>query len=253
MAWLLGMSREEKAQYVIQLYKENKSIREIAKLMHMSFRDIGAITKRLKSEAERENGYATDEEVDTEPKSKQSQAFKLFSEGNDPVDAVIALDLPADQVRSIYQQFWELNNMYKLAEAYDQIKDYLPYFLRLHKILNDRGMEEQEIINVLELANDHQLKHLQWKVEYLRNDIEMLEAQKTKSTNYLLNLNRRLDEFQGTLSRYESSLPQAYMNQGLIRYDNTNNLYPIPYSEPGSSSYSIRLNYTPMTDEWLWQ
>jgi chromosome segregation ATPase len=143
--------------------------------------------------------------------------------------------------------------MYKLAEAYDQIKDYLLYFLRLHKILNDRGMEEQEIINVLELANDHQLQHLQWKVEYLRNDIEMLEAQKTKSTNYLLNLNRRLDEFQGTLSRYESSLPQAYMNQGLIRYDNTNNLYPIPYSEPGSSSYSIRLNYTPMTDEWLWQ
>jgi hypothetical protein len=48
LAWLLGMSREERAQYVIQLYKENKSIREIAKLMHMSFRDIGAITKKLK-------------------------------------------------------------------------------------------------------------------------------------------------------------------------------------------------------------
>jgi hypothetical protein len=143
--------------------------------------------------------------------------------------------------------------MYELAEVYEEIRPYLPSFLRLHKILNDRGMGEQEIINVLELANNHQLEHLQWKVEYLRNDIDMLEIQKTKSANHLLNLNRRFDEFQGTLSRYESSLPQAYMNQGLIRYDNTNNLYPIPYSEPGSSSYSIRLNYTPMTDEWLWQ
>ena len=46
------MSREEKAQYVIQLYKENKSIREIAKLMHMSFRDIGAIINKVKLEAE---------------------------------------------------------------------------------------------------------------------------------------------------------------------------------------------------------
>ncbi|MGB8937433.1 MAG: hypothetical protein WCC17_20265 [Candidatus Nitrosopolaris sp.] len=41
------MSRKEKEEYVIRLYKENKSIRDIAKLMHMSFRDIGTIIKRL--------------------------------------------------------------------------------------------------------------------------------------------------------------------------------------------------------------
>ncbi|MGC1933357.1 MAG: hypothetical protein WA667_30655 [Candidatus Nitrosopolaris sp.] len=35
------MNRAEKEEYVIRLYKENRSTREIAKLMHMSFRDIG--------------------------------------------------------------------------------------------------------------------------------------------------------------------------------------------------------------------
>ena len=40
------MNRVEKEQYVIRLYKENKSTREIAKLMHMSFRDIGAVIKK---------------------------------------------------------------------------------------------------------------------------------------------------------------------------------------------------------------
>jgi len=89
------MSREEKAQYVIQLYKENKSIRDIAKLMHMSFRDIGAIINKVKLQAERERGFTNNEEVDTEPKSKQSQAFKLFTEGKTPLDVAIALDLPA--------------------------------------------------------------------------------------------------------------------------------------------------------------
>jgi transposase len=39
------MNREEREEYVIRLYKENRSIREIAKLVHMSFRDIGAITQ----------------------------------------------------------------------------------------------------------------------------------------------------------------------------------------------------------------
>ena len=114
-------------------------------------------------------------------------------------------------------------------------------------------MGEQEIINVLKLANNHQLEHLQSKVEYLRNDIEMLEVQKAKCSNHILILNRRIDEFQGTLSMYGSSLPQkrgemAYMSQGSIRYDNTNNLYPVPYSEP--DSYSIQLSYTPMDDYW---
>jgi hypothetical protein len=42
-------------QYVIRLYKENKSIREIAKLMHMSFRDIGAIIKSRKQNEKEAN------------------------------------------------------------------------------------------------------------------------------------------------------------------------------------------------------
>lgn len=52
----------------------------------MSFRDIGIIIKKVKAEAERERGH-TDEEVigNNEPKSKESQAFKLFSEGMTPV------------------------------------------------------------------------------------------------------------------------------------------------------------------------
>jgi len=45
------MNRQEKEQYVIRLYKDNKSTREIAKLMHMSFRDIGSIIKKAKLEA----------------------------------------------------------------------------------------------------------------------------------------------------------------------------------------------------------
>ena len=102
----------------------------------------------------------------------------MFSEGNDPVDVVIALDIPADEVRAIYLDYWGLNDMHKLVEVYEEIRPYLSSVLRLHKILNDLGMREQEIINVLNLANRHQLEHLQSKAEYLRNDMDMLENQK---------------------------------------------------------------------------
>ncbi|MGC2682179.1 MAG: hypothetical protein WA323_09950, partial [Candidatus Nitrosopolaris sp.] len=113
----------------------------------------------------------------------------MFSEGKTTVDVVIALDLPADQVRAIYRQYWDLKHMYELGQIYDEAGYDLPRLLRLHKIVKDLGMEECDIKNVLELAKNNQLEYLQWKVEYLRNDIEMLEVQKTKSTNDILKLN----------------------------------------------------------------
>jgi transposase len=64
------MTREEREEYVIQLYKENNSIREIAKL---SFRDIGAIINSERGQL--------DEDDDIKSKSKITQAIKLFSEG----------------------------------------------------------------------------------------------------------------------------------------------------------------------------
>ncbi len=46
------MNREEKRQLVCKLYKEGKTMREISKEAHMSFSDIGPITKKLNEELE---------------------------------------------------------------------------------------------------------------------------------------------------------------------------------------------------------
>jgi hypothetical protein len=92
------MNREEREEHVILLYKEGRTFKNIAKEMHMSFRDIGAIINKAKLQAERERGYAAE---DIQPKSPESQAFKLFSEGKSTVEVAIALDLPGDRVRAI--------------------------------------------------------------------------------------------------------------------------------------------------------
>jgi hypothetical protein len=101
MSWLLDMTREEREQSVIRLYNEGRTFKDIAKEMHMSFRDIGAVIKKARLEAERERGYTTVEE----PKSPESKAFKLFSEGKSPIEVAIALDEPADRVRYMYREY----------------------------------------------------------------------------------------------------------------------------------------------------
>jgi hypothetical protein len=44
------MNREEKEEYVIRLYKAGRTVRQIAGLVYMSFRDIGVIINKVKAE-----------------------------------------------------------------------------------------------------------------------------------------------------------------------------------------------------------
>ena len=80
---------------MIQLYEEDKNYKEIAKLTHKSIRDISDIIKRRQENIERENGQLeeTNGDYDIKSKSKNTQAIKMFSDGNSPTDVVIELDL----------------------------------------------------------------------------------------------------------------------------------------------------------------
>ncbi|MFZ0896853.1 MAG: hypothetical protein WAZ77_20325 [Candidatus Nitrosopolaris sp.] len=52
--------------------------------------------------------------------------------------------------------------------------------------MEEQGMGEHEINNVLNLANNNELSYLQDKVEYLRNEINNLKLKKAEFTNHVL-------------------------------------------------------------------
>jgi hypothetical protein len=144
----------------------------------MSFSQIGAITKAFKEEMERESGQSemrNDDDYDIKSKSKTTQVIKLFSEGKNLVEVVIALDLPADEVRVIYREFLELTNMRKLVEIYDEIEDYLPPFLELFKIFHSRGLGRNEVLEILRITVTGELPYLLERVDYLRSQVNWLE------------------------------------------------------------------------------
>jgi len=218
------MNRVEKEEYVIRLYKEGRSVREIAEVMHMSFRDI-AIIKKAKFKTDGE-GSQLEEDDDIKSKSKTTQALKLFSEFKRPVEVAIALDLPVDQVQAIYQEFWEIEDMYRLAQIYEEAKYDLHDLLALHKIVKDHGIEKQDIINVFDFVKHNQLRTLQWKAVYLRYQINKLETEKTEAMNHLFKLKRMIPELEETLAQKRKEM--AHMNQE-SKYNNTGNSHPVSH------------------------
>ena len=84
-------------------------------------------------------------------------------------------------------------------------------------------------------------------MEYLRNDVDMLEVQKVKSTDDILKLNRIIDEFQSSLPQKRGEM--AYMNEVSGRLDRTiNDNTDYPY--PTANWYSVDVSYTPMNEYW---
>jgi hypothetical protein len=169
----------------------------------------------------------------------------LLSELKSPVEVAIALDLPANQVRAIYQEYLELEGMHGVAQIYEEAKYDLDDLLRLHRIVKLLGLEKHYIITAFELIKHNQLQTLQWRAGYLRSEINALEWEKRNSMYHLSNLERMINQYEETLRKKRGEM--AYLNrecrklrQRFIDY-NTHNLQPIAYSEPDTDSHSTQI------------
>ena len=181
------LDKKEKEQLVIKLYQEDKPIREIAQQAHLSFGTIGKIIRRINGE---ENNEVISSDVNN--KSKATQALNLFLHGKRPVEVAIELDLSASEVQNMLEEFWALNDLHELAFVYNEIKTFLPLFLKLFHCLKERRMlDEKHISNILRYVGTD-LPQLTDRVQSLTNDVINLEGQKRNLMNKLILWNAQL-------------------------------------------------------------
>jgi uncharacterized coiled-coil DUF342 family protein len=178
------MNRVEKHQLVCQLYKEGKTMREIAREVHMSFGDIGSIIKKLNEELEPKN-----QEI-----SRESQALKLFNEDKDPVDVAITLDLPASKAEGIYKQFLKLRGLTRMVNLYEEIKADIPLLARLYDTVKAYDLTKDDINNIVRYAPEH--LYLKDDIKEMKEQLDSLLNQKSKATTSLLSIKKKHTEFE---------------------------------------------------------
>jgi hypothetical protein len=172
------LNRQNKEHLVIELYRQGKTIREIASVAHLSFSDIGSIIRIIDGR--------DDVTKDVKNKSKDTQALYLFSTDKKPVDVAIELDVSASEVQNMLEEYWALNDLHELALAYNEIRAYLPSFLKLFHCLKERRMlDEKHIFKFLKYAN-YDLSDLANRVQCLSNEIINLEGQKRNLMNKVI-------------------------------------------------------------------
>ena len=185
------LNRRDKEQLVIKLHQEGKTIREIASLRICHLRILERSYERI-------DGRDNDDRVEAKKISKTSpekhKALFLFSNGKKPIDVAIELDLSASEVHNMLEEYWALNDLHELALVYNEIKAYLPSFLKLFHCLKERRMlDEKHIFKFLKYAN-YDLSDLENRVQGLSNEIIKLEGQKRNSMNKVILWNAQLSD-----------------------------------------------------------
>jgi hypothetical protein len=213
------LSRTEKEKHVIELYQQGKTIREIAQDVHMSFADIGSIIRKF---TKLDDANKPQEKDPIALISKDTQAFKLFSEGKKPIEVAIKLDLGADIVGRLYQQFWRLEGLYQLNQVYKEIRRYLPSFLELFKIMKQQKMmSEHDVVDALKFGK--QLPQLKDQFQLLVEEINSFEYKKNNCKTVLSALQNQISAAKDSLKFYQSAVDEAHKKLAQLENIKNNN------------------------------
>jgi hypothetical protein len=176
-----------------------KTTREIAKIERMSIRDISTILKEEEARRQKNKDQQRQEEV-------SSNAYKLFSEGKTPIEVAIALNLREPEATKLYREYWKLKRLHKLYAASTELGDEgIGDFLKLHKFSKKEGISREQVINLLQLANEDNalgLSQLEKRHNWLINKIHEFDMQIERSKNYLYRVNNEIANCKTLLNSY---------------------------------------------------
>jgi hypothetical protein len=185
-----------KEKDVIDLYNQGKTYREISKEARISPRDIGVIlNKVIEEKAEGEEATKQHETNEKNQNQEQqhlsSQAYKLFSDRRIPLEVAIELNLRESEATEFYKEYWKLKQLHTLNIVYEEIEDDIGYFVKLYKLSKAKGMDVQQVIDVLAIG-DNDLPAIKEQYKRIRNDVSMLRSQKRICERNLYQLSNQI-------------------------------------------------------------
>jgi transposase len=149
----IPLNKFEKEKRVILLHLEGKTIRAIAPIVHMAFRDISKIIKTYDKKRLQNNKEANSQSNQKIKKpSISSQAFKLFIEGKKPTEVAIILDIQYEKVSKFYYQFLKLEKKFDCYEFYQECHHDLPTLLSINNFMKKNNFYGEDVANVLRQA-----------------------------------------------------------------------------------------------------
>jgi Mor family transcriptional regulator len=197
----------EREMTVLELYKQGKSTRNIAKELRMSLRDISIILRKNQASHGIEitgndiNNYNNSNNNNKSPDEKATQAYKLFSEGKKLVEVSIDLGLREKEASKLFSEFLRLKGQDEVYEIYFENKHYLKSLRKIHRVIKREGVTADRIewfVNMV-MIGAYKIPELQKKYVMLKDEVEIIDERKVMSKHELDKMNNHITYLQRNL------------------------------------------------------
>jgi hypothetical protein len=205
----------EKEKLVIDLYyNQRKNVRQIAQEARISFRDISAIIKKKEAAVNDGDGNGSGNQngivvVDNQqqhqqsdysnnnnksPNEKAAKAYKLFDEGNKPVEVAIELSLSEKEATRYYTEYWRLKGLSELHSIYKEIKGDLSLILKLYRLLKREGIRTKDLEWFVHMVNTgmYKIPEIQNQYVKIQDELEAIDYKKTMAKYQLDDMNNQI-------------------------------------------------------------
>jgi hypothetical protein len=204
------LTKEEKEKEVIELYfNQKKPYRYISQILRMSLRDISAIIKR--EEQKRHPSITTAETKDEiqQPCQIEVAAYKLFSEGKDPVQVAIELNITQQDVTLFQRGYWKLKQLDQLNEVYEHTNGNLLPFLELYELARKDGLSTEQVVKAVKIASG-KLPYIEFRYKECQNQVERLESKTLTLQNEIAYQKQVLESYNRYCDKQRQEIEKLY-------------------------------------------
>jgi hypothetical protein len=149
--------------------------------------------------------------------SISSRAFELYVQQKTPIEVAIALNLEAEKAINYYHDYFKLLCITEFTGIYLQIKDNPWPFVNLVKLVQNAGVKDAEVVELLRIANGY-LPRIRLECDRVREEKNLSKAElnswKAATSNEVrtyqqfvdrnIELKKREDELQLNVDKLEA-------------------------------------------------
>lgn len=191
---MLLLNKKEKEELVIKLAKEGKTTRQIAEIVHISLKDIGAIIRKVTGDE------GSNKETETiqigKRQFKYGQAFRMFSENKPLTDAVIELGLNVEKVLDYYFDYLRITRNGEFIHIYNELKNDFSLFLYVYRRIKEEGLTRDDIKDLIGIQRS--IGEMQNTVGWLNKHIPELMKEKEELEEEIFTLRMIKDSLENS-------------------------------------------------------
>jgi hypothetical protein len=209
----MPVNEEEKRRIIDLYFNQDKTIREVSRIMGKSSHDITPITKEHRIQLAQNYAAVNGEQNDILQCEQDRvipnvKAYRLFDEGKNPLEVADELNLPGPQVQQFYVEYLNMRQMHKLVTIYQEIQNSMGYFLRLYRLGKEKGLTSEQIMNLVQMADS--IHKLQDKLQHLESEVLDISRRKSVGQEELKNLHNEISDTQEKLDVVKKTFDKKY-------------------------------------------